>query len=134
MSKVLCCAFVIAVACFMAAGHLSADEEAKPADSVWVGVSVLLPGGEDTEYLIGTVEKTLLDEIELGTYKRKFLRISNLRIQGEQDAASATADEEETRVFYDCADKYDWGIILVRYEDVLSIEFKKGDPLNPETE
>jgi hypothetical protein len=40
--------------------------------------------------------------------------------------------EGDTVRHYDCADQYDQGVILVQYDNVLTIELKKGDPLEIE--
>jgi len=104
---------------------LCAAEEAIKEKPVWVGVSVKSQNQGGIDYLIGTVPEDILREIELDEYKRRFLRVSQLRMEENFEDEL----QGDFLVHHDCADRYDWGIILVQYEDILSIEFKKGDPL-----
>lgn len=90
---------------------------------MWVGVLVDAPGQEEPDYLIGTVPKSIFYQVELDQYRRRFIRVSDLRLE-------QPADEEGESVHHvDCRDEFDWGVILVRYEDIVSMELKKGDPL-----
>ena len=125
MSKIISQAFVVGIACLVAASYLWAANDTATEKSVWVGITVCTPNEGENEYLIGTVDEAILDEIELDKYKRRFLRISNLRIQKELEGVV----EGNALVHYDCADKYDLGVILIQYKDIASIEFKKHDPL-----
>ena len=122
---------------FLAASDLRADDDTvvvesapaqKPSEThpVWVGVKLVVPNQEENEYLIGTIDKQTLNAIELDQYKRRFVRLSNLRIEVEVE----TDGEEPELIHHDCADDYDWGIVLVRYKDIVSIELKKRDPLS----
>ncbi|MBN2296562.1 MAG: hypothetical protein JXM70_29305 [Pirellulales bacterium] len=153
MSKFVSRALIVGIACLFVAGYLWAKndpvkEQNKPAvekkdttakkkdtskekkqteqaeTEVWVGITVYNTE-EETEYLIGTIDASIAEQIELDEYDRRFIRISNLRIQEELE----NSYDGKTLVHYDCADKYDWGVILIQYEDIASIEFKKGDPL-----
>ncbi|MBN1910014.1 MAG: hypothetical protein JW818_09765 [Pirellulales bacterium] len=128
MFRILLCAMVVVVAGLFFVGQIPAQEKANDHEVVWIGVTLSSPDGEDNEYLIGTIDKKIFDEIELGQYDRKFLRLSNLRI--EKDAPEGESSDH--RVFLDCADVYDWGVILVRYDHIVSIELKKRDPLTVE--
>ena len=142
MSKIISQAFVIGIACLIAVTYLwaennTATEQNNTAvakndtaneQNMWVGVTVHITNEDENEYLIGTIDKAILDEIELDKYKRRFLRISNLRIQEEIEET----DEGDTLLHYVCADEYDLGIILFRYQDIVSIELKKCDPLDVE--
>ena len=125
MSTIVSQAFIIGITCLVATSYLSAADDNATEKSVWVGITVCNPNEEESEYLIGTVDVAILNKIELDEYKKRFLRISSLRIQEEIEGAV----EGDTLVHYDCADKYDWGVILIQYKDIVSIELKKGDPL-----
>jgi len=137
MSRLLSQFSVVAAGCLLAAGNLWADDGAAKAepvttqaetapDLVWVGVRVFVANQEENDYLIGTLDKKTLDQIELDRYDRRFLRLSNLRIEEEVEDATGN----ETLVHYDCKDQLDWGIMLIQYKDILSIELKKCDPLS----
>ena len=134
MSRVCKFGILAAVLCFAAAVILWATSDAPTTASafaqqstadrpVWVGVHVEVPNQEEPDYLIGTIPQETFSAVELNSYSRKFLRISDLRIE-------RAADEEGENVYHlECEDEYDWGIILVRHEDIISMELKKGDPL-----
>ena len=142
MSKLISQAFVIGIACLIAASYLWAEnntateqnntavakKDTSNEQNIWVGVTVHITNEDENEYLIGTIDATILDEIELDKYERRFLRISNLRVQEEIEEM----DEGNTLVHYDCDDEYDLGVILIRYQDIVSIELKKCDPLEVE--
>ncbi len=120
---------VIVAAGLLTAGTLRAEDNITTEDPagetpVWVGVQVYYPYQQKPEYLIGTISKKTLDAIELNKFDKRFLRISNLRIEVED-----AEDEDGGATHYDCSDAFDWGIILVQYRNVLSIELKKRDPL-----
>ena len=89
-------------------------------DPVWVGVTVDVPNGEDEHY-IGSLPRNTVVAIELDEYDRTFLTISNLRIRERDESGRAT--------HFACADMLDHGIILIRYDTIVSIQFMKGDPL-----
>lgn len=125
---------VVSVVCLIVAGVLRTCEDRGAAVSasareyaagnlVWVGVQVLAPNEEENDYWVGTVAAATFQAIESSKYNGKFLTISNLRVQDELGA------EGEIVRYYDCADRYDQGVILVQYDNVLTIEVKKGDPL-----
>ena len=127
-------AFVVAIACLVVAGVAGTyydvtDAESASAQSqtlespVWVGIQVVTQNQEENDYLIGTIDRATLRAIELDEYDKRFLKMSNLRIEEYTD------EEGENVIHFDCADEYDEGIILVQYKDVATIEFKKGDPL-----
>lgn len=107
---------------FGAPRNVSAQEQ-KAGDLVWIGVQVYVPNHEENDYLIGTVDKATIDAIESDKYQKRFLKLSNLRAEESMDEAG------EKVAHFACADAYDQGVILVQYKDVLSIEFKTGDPL-----
>ena len=137
MSRIVSQAFVIGIISLFSTSNLLAEsivEEIEPSTETkeaeknktptWVGITVLNKTGE-TEYFIGTIPAFILTEIELDKYARRFLRLTNLRIQGEE----ANEYNEKKLTHYNCSDKYDWGIILIQFKDILSVEFKKRDPL-----
>lgn len=134
MSQVSKHLLVVAVVCLVVAGVLWARGQGgatpsavaqQPSEErpVWVGIRLFVPGQEKSDYLIGTIDSKILEAIETDRYDRRFLRISDLRIEEALD------EKGDVLTHYDCADRYDWGVMLVQYEDVLSVDFKKGDPL-----
>ena len=79
--------FVAVAAAFVAAGVIfwaldgasvrtvaSAQDQAGKTP-VWIGARMIVPNEDENEYLIGTVDKYVLDAIELGEYDRRFVRI-----------------------------------------------------------
>jgi hypothetical protein len=122
----------MAAVCLVTAGILWASGGAVPMvpvstqeqttdEPVWVEVTADVPNGKESEYYIGTISPEKIVAIELDKYDRTFLRISNLRVQEQ--------DESGRRTHFDWADELDHGIILVRYDTIVSIQFMKGDPL-----
>ena len=115
---------VMAAAASLSAGAVWAQNAAppEPKEPVWVGIAYVAAGEDDSEYLIGTIEKSAVAAIESGTFEGGFVRVSSLRIE--------ETDEHGTTIrYWDASDSYDFGTILVEYERIITIQFKKGDPL-----
>ncbi|MBN2022751.1 MAG: hypothetical protein JW809_08135 [Pirellulales bacterium] len=130
MSRILLCALGIGIAGLMTAGRLQAqDQDTESREVVWVGVSVHMPNQETNDYLIGTIEKKVLDEIELGKCDRTFIRLSNLRIENDAEGSEESGLASDQPRYLECEDEHDWGVILIPQKNILSIELKKRDPL-----
>jgi len=100
----------------------NAAEDSDP--QIWVGISVADPSGE-IEHYIGTISASNANDIEMDKYKRRFLKLSNLRVQGE----AINEYNQRSLIHYNCADKNDWGVILINFKDIITIEYKKRDPI-----
>jgi hypothetical protein len=134
MSRISKRLLVVVVACLAGAGILwarghgattasAAAQQPLEERPVWVGVRVFVPNEKEPDYLIGTMDRRVVEAIEADRFDRRFVRISDLRTEETLD------ESENVLTHYACEDRYDWGVTLIQYKDVLSLDFKKGDPL-----